>query len=254
MYKRMSKSKYTKKGRARKGRKNVRKSRVPRRVKGGVPEWASLTETREIGVLDSNAMYQSYNVSLSQFARARMVAQGYQQYRIKRIAFKVSPLLDTFSAGSNTSVPYLYYMIDRTKNLISANTVDVLQKVGAKPRRLDDKIVTFSYSPSVLTGTLDTSPPVGQGTSQFVQYKVAPWLNTRDTENLLVWNPDTTDHQGVKWMVESSTGTSIGYKMEMIVEFQFKKPSFACVFVEGTPPPVELEDLFNAQDAKTVSP
>lgn len=238
----MAKADYSKRKYVRKDRKVVPKTRVPRRVKGGVPEWASLTETKEIGVLDSNTMYQSYNVALSQFARARLVAQGYQQYRIKRIAFKVSPLLDTFQAGSNSSVPYLYYMIDRTKNLIAANTVDILQKVGAKPRRVDDKIITFSYSPSVLTGTLDTSPPVGQSTSQFVQYKVAPWLNTRDSENITVWNPDTTDHQGIKWMVETSTGTSIGYKMEMVVEFEFKKPAFPALYVEGTPPPVDIED------------
>lgn len=236
-------------------RRRILSNRVPRSVKkSGVPEWASLTETREMGVLDSNTMYQSYNVALSQFPRARTVAQGYQQYRIKRIAYKISPLLDTFQSGSNTSIPYLYYMVDRTKNLLAANTVDVLQKVGAKPRRVDDKIITFSYTPSVLTGTLDVNPPSGQTQTNFTQYKVGPWLNTRDSEIDSIWNPDTTDHQGIKWIVESSTGTSIGYKMEMIVEFEFKKPSYQCVFVEGAPPPVEITDLFLAQDAQLSKP
>lgn len=229
-----------------KGRKRGAAKRAPRRRniprgprKAGVSEWASLTETKPFALLNTGQMYQNYNVQLSSFPRASLVAKGYQLYRIKRIEFRISPLQDTF-AGAGTSIPYLYYMIDRVRNLQAANNVLPLKRTGAKPRRLDDKIVKFSYTPSVLTGNFDSQPPAGQGTTQFVSYKMAPWLNTRDSETIGAWNPDTTDHQGIVFIVENFGGATIAYKCEMVVEFQFKKPSFEVVPLEGAPAPLDL--------------
>lgn len=221
-------------------RGNRRIPRAPR--KAGVAEWASLTETKPFQLLNTGQMYQNYNVQLGSFPRASLVAKGYQLYRIKRVEFRISPLQDTF-AGAGTSIPYLYYMIDRVRNLQAANTVIPLKRAGAKPRRLDDKIVKFSYTPSVLSGNYDSQPPVGQSTTQFVSYKMAPWLNTRDSDTLGVWNPDTTDHQGIVFIVENSGGATIAYKCEMVVEFQFKKPSFEVTPTEGLPAPVDILDL-----------
>lgn len=232
---------YKKRGAAKKRVPPRRIPRAPRRAT--VAEWATLTENKPSTLLNANTMYQSYNLTLSQFARASAVAKGYQLYRIKRVMIKLSPLADTFIAGSGQQVPYLYYMIDRTKNLAAANTQTALKRCGAIPRRFDEKIVSFSYTPSVLQGNLDTNPPPQQSNNQFVSYKMAPWLNTRDSETLGVWNPDTTDHQGIVWYVENNGSTAIEYKCEMIVEFQFKKPSFEIVPSVEHPEPVEITEL-----------
>lgn len=240
-----SKTKRVYRKRAAKGKRMYRK-RV--NVNRGVPEKASLTEIINSAstTLSTNQAYQSYKISLALFPRASAVAKGYQLYRIKRATFKMSPLYDTFAEGGTTSVPYLYYMIDRTKNLISNNGLDVLKRMGAKPRRVDERVVSFSWSPSVLVGSLDVNPPVGQSTNQFTQYKISPWLNTRDSENLGVWNPDGTDHQGVVWYVETTTGQAIPYKMELQVEFEFKKPSFEVTPVVGNPDPIDVLDILSA--------
>lgn len=238
MAKKFNKRKY-----ARKGRKGARRTRIPRSVKGGVPEWASLTETKPYSNLPTNTVFNMYNLQLSNFPRAASVAQAYQLYRIKRVKYILSPLQDTFAAGSNTSVPYLYYMIDRTRNLSAVNNPQALKRLGCKPRRIDDKIITFSYRPSVLTASYDAIPPAGQTSNQYTQYKLTPWLATRDQETLSVWNPDTTDHQGIVFCVETSWGAVIQYKMEMMVEFEFKKPSINVTADPTLPPPVELDTV-----------
>lgn len=223
----------------------MRRPAVPRRSLG-VPDVASLSEVIPTSsqLLTTSQMYQSYRISLANFPRARTVAQGYQLFRIKKVTFKFSPLADTFQVGAatTTSVPYLYCMIDRTKNLVAANTVDTLKRLGAKPRRLDEKILEFSYKPSVLTATFDANPPAGQLQSQFTQYKVSPWLNTRDSESLITWNPDTTDHLGCVWYAENSGGQDIPYKVELVVEFEFKKPSYQVVTNLGEPTPIDVID------------
>lgn len=222
-------------------KKRAQRARVVRPVRRArtVAERASLSETKPFQLLNPNQIYTNYSIQLSSFPRASLVAKGYQLYRIKSVQWKISPLADTF-ANAGSSVPYLYYMVDRTKNLSMANTVVPLKRMGAKPRRLDDKIVSFSLRPSVLTGTLDTQPPAGQSTTQFTQYKISPWLNTRDSETIGVWNPDSTDHGGLVFIVENSGGAPVLYKCEMVVEFEFCKPSFEVIPSETAPAPLEL--------------
>lgn len=228
------------------GRKRAAR-RIPRAPKGanGVADRASLTEVRSFGLLSTNQMYSAYNIQLSQTARARTVAQGYQLYRIKKVSFKFSPLLDTFAAGAAvaTSVPYLYCMIDRTRNLQAANSSAALKTLGAIPRRLDEKVLMFSFKPSVLNAVFDSNPPSGQGQTQFAQYRVSPWLNTRDWEDPVIWKPDSTDHLGCVFYAESSSGQNITYKCEIQIEFEFKKPSYQLTPTVGEPEPIELESL-----------
>lgn len=225
------------------GRKGGKgRGRRPRRSQT-VAERASLSENKPLALLQTNQMYQSYNIQLADFPRAVAVAKAYQLYRIKSVRFILSPLADTFTAGGGTTVPYLYWMIDRTKNLVAANAAVALKRMGAKPIRIDDKKVTWSYKPSVLNAVYDSNPPVGQATSAFVEFKVSPWLNTRDSETIGVWNADTTDHQGCKFIVENAGGNNISYKLEYVVEFEFCKPSFEVLPTEGIPEPVDLVDV-----------
>lgn len=216
------------------------KRRIPRNPRT-VAERASLTETRSFTLLTSNQTYVQYAIQLSQHARAVNVAKSYQLYRIKNVKYILSPLADTFQAGGGTSVPYVYFQIDRTRDLANIRTAQEFKRLGCKPRRLDDKIVTFQWRPSVLNPTLDDA---ALNTGVFNQYKVTPWLRTRDeTGGLGIWNPDTTDHQGLVMFIENSGGADIQAKLEIVVEFEFMKPSFPTTITEGHPEPVELESL-----------
>lgn len=58
-----------------------------------------------------------------------------------------------------------------------------------------------------------------------------------------MWNPDTTDHMGLVFLAENSGGADIQYKVELVVEFEFQKPSVPTVLTETLPEPVELESL-----------
>lgn len=209
---------------ARKGGKRGGK----RTTKYEVRESASLTEVQApIPTPLANQNYSTYNISLASCTRAQDVAKGYQYYRIKRITYVIKPLSDTFNAqalapgGSSASVPYLYYMIDRTRLFQNGFTIDQLKAMGAKARRLDDKTLTFSYTPSVLTETFDPTANANGA----VQYKMMPWLPTKDINQLGIWNPNTTDHLGVVWRVEQVSGTPIGYQLERRVQLEFKKPA-----------------------------
>lgn len=235
----------TKKTRSYPRKKKVgRKTRVLRGIRRApVAEVASCKETQTFTLLNPNVVYNNYNTQLSSFNRAVTIAEGYQFYRIKKITYKFSPLSDTFQNGTGTTVPYLYFMMDRLRQLRSANTVDQVRLLGAKPRRMDDKIVTWSYTPSVLVGNYDALPPGGQLSTQFTQYKVSPWLSCRDWENNTTWVPDSTDHLGCIWVMENSGGLNVPYKCERIVEFEFKKPAYTLTPVQGAPDPIDVEDL-----------
>jgi len=223
------------------------KRRGVRRQRHNVPDVASLSETKGLSVLATNQMYQQYATQLVSFPRAVNVAKSYQLFRIKSIKYVVQPLSDTFIAtgasASGSTVPYLYYMIDRTKNLLTANTAQALKRAGAIPRRLDDKTISFSYRPSVLQAGLDVAGSPAVNNSVFTQYKISPWLNTRDLANTSQWYPDTTDHQGIKFIVENSGGLNIAYKLDMVIEFEFKKPSYEITASETMPAPIDLETV-----------
>jgi len=210
-----------------------------------VAERASLSETKGLSILQTNQMYQQYALQLANYPRAVNVAKAYQLYRIKSVKYIVQPLSDTFiatgPAASGSTVPYLYYMIDRTKNLLAANTAQALKRAGAKPRRVDERSISFGYKPSVLQANLDTQTPVS---SSYTSYKISPWLNTRDINSGVgVWNPDATDHQGIKFIVENSGGANIAYKMDIVIEFEFMKPSNDLTPSETMPTPIDLTEV-----------
>lgn len=214
-----------------------------------VPEQASMSCTRQFSLLTTNQSYRVYDVQLSQFLRAVNVAKSYQLYRIKNVKLLLSPLADTFIAGGGTTVPYAYFQVDRTRDLQNIRTSIEFKQLGCKPHRVDDKVVTFQWKPSVLNTTLDDA---GTNGGVFNQYKISPWIRTRDETGAPgVWNPDTTDHLGCVFLVENSAGANVDYKMEMVVEFEFCKPSYPTTITEGQPEPVDLSDI--SQDPPTPS-
>lgn len=232
-----SKKSSTKKyrGKRRVGGKRKRSSR-------NVPEKASMSVTRSYSMLSTNQSYRVYDIQLSQYARAVNTAKSFQLYRIKSAKLKLSPLYDTFTPGSGTStVPYVYFQVDRTRDLQNIRTAQEFKQLGCKPHRLDDNIVAFTWRPSVLNTTLDDA---GTGGGVFNQYKISPWIRCRDETGAPgIWNPDTTDHLGLVFLAENSQGNDLQFKAELIIEFEFCKPSYPTTITEGSPEPVALETL-----------
>jgi len=225
----------SKKGAAKRGKRRQYRS------KRTVAERASMTCTRSYNLLATNQTYRIQEIQLSQFARAVNTAKSYQLYRIKNVKIVVSPLADTFQAGSGVTVPYIYFQVDRTRELDNIRTAQEFRQLGCKPHRVDDKIVTFQWKPSVLNTTLDVA---ATGAGVFNQYKIAPWIRCRDESGGIgVWNPDTTDHQGLVMFCENSGGDGVQWKVELQVEFEFMKPSYPMTITETLPEPIDLETL-----------
>lgn len=185
----------------------------------GVADYAALSETFDITALTTNVMYQKRDFTLNGNPRAMAVAAAYQHYRIKSISMKFKPQLDTFIAGSGNVVPNLHYMIDKSGSIPTNSTLAALKSMGAKPVRFDDKNITRSWRPSVLTDTA-TAP----GVSGQSQYRITPWLSTNaNALNPGVFSPSSVDHLGIFWYIEQLAGNS-SYTIEVTLEFEFKKP------------------------------
>jgi len=171
-------------------------------------------------VFATGTVYRIRDITLDQFDAAVSIARAYQFYRIKHVALKFIPLFDTFTAGGGSTVPNLYYMIDKSGSIPTNITIPAMKKMGAKPIRFDDKQITRGWSPSVLTA--DTAAP---GVLQSSQYKISPWLSTNaNVLNPGAWVASTIDHLGCFFVVEQESGATANYRVELTVEFQFKKP------------------------------
>lgn len=215
-------------GKRRGGKRGMRKMRrrgfKPAR---NVPELASCSVNQWINqVTNANIVYNMRNISLQQFARAASIAQNYQHYRIKKVTLEFLPSQDTFApiAGAGTvQVPYLTYLIDKSGSVPTAVDGPTLRQMGAKPVRFDDKKITVSWRPSVLTETF------GQANAAS-QYRISPWLSTN--LNALqpgVFVPSDIDHLGIFWKVDRNGVLPAGvaeysYEVRITAEFQFKKP------------------------------
>lgn len=184
-----------------------------------VADYAGVSETFEITGLVANTMYQRRDFTLNGSPRAANVATAYQHYRIKKITMRFKPQIDTFIGGGGFQVPNLFYMVDKSGSIPTNSSLAALKSMGASPKRFDDKTITFSWRPSVLTDT--ASAP---GVSSQTQYKIAPWLSTN--ANALqpgIFAPSSVDHLGIFWYLEQG-GVATGYSVEVTIEYQFKKP------------------------------
>lgn len=208
---------------ARKGKKSYYRKSRPMRSLTGVPDMASLSETIDFGALNVGTSYSFNDVQLAQFTRAVQVAQGYQFFKIKSLCYKIQPLLDTFVSTGNTQVPYFYWMINRT-----ANGFPVLNKQwyldnGAKGIRMDDKMITIRYTPSIIVDSTEAAAP-GVG-NQANLPKRAPWLTTNRDAFAGVWNPSQVSHCGhFQSAFSEGSAVPITYRITLTAEFVFKKP------------------------------
>lgn len=170
------------------------------------------------------------DTSLDQFPRAVAIAEQYQHYRIRNIKLRIKSPYDTYINMGPTGTgayqkPYLYYMIDKSGTLSTSVTLENLKGMGARPRAMDEKSITVSWAPSVLTTTATSLAPTVQLPNQ---YKISPWLSTTDDVQSATFVPSSVSHLGIYWgafAALAGTEDPITYDVEVEVQFQFKKPN-----------------------------
>lgn len=225
--------------RAPRRRQYRRKAPMYRRMRGGhVLEKAGASYSTNSAPLFPNAsVYSFMNFALTGAStRVQSIASAYQFYRIKKVTWEVRPAYDTFQAaatGSPTSVPQLYWQIDRDAVFTPSTTLQTLKAAGCKPIRLDDKIIRKSFRPAVLQGV--ASQPGAEATAPVLvlgSKRISPWLPTNanayvDATQNEPWAASSIDHLGLLLAVDQDAGVNTSIPVAYVsftVEFEFKKP------------------------------
>jgi len=247
------------KKRAPRRRRAVRR-RMPmyRKIRGGhIREMASAQySSLSAPMLPNASVYAFRNFSLSGAGeRVQSIAQAYQFYRITRVTWEVRPAYDTFAAsssGSPTSVPQLYWCMDKEGSFTGNTTLQTLKSAGCKPLRLDDKIIRKSFKPAVLQavalapGSQADDPSLVLGSK-----RISPWLPTNANAYVTQsppapWDVSTVDHLGLLLAIDQDVGvntSSPAAYVSFTVEFEFKKPLDINPLGEGNLTEVKLETL-----------
>jgi len=198
-------------------------------------ETAACKETHQFALLTNNTAYFDYEVSLARFGRAASIGANFREFRITKVEYIFKPKSDTFIAGTNSTIPTLLYVIDKTGSMRDFNTPEELRRAGARPIRFDDKQITTRYKPAVLQYARDENG----GTNLWAKPLVSPWLSCNrfnDDAPLVNAAPSSIDHLGIVWMVEQTNSPPdplAGYEVEMVAHFQFRKPTW----LRAIPPP-----------------
>lgn len=243
--------------RAPRRRQYRRKAPMYRRMRGHIVEKAAAQYSTNSAPLFSNAsVYSFMNFALSAAStRVQAIAKAYQFYRIKRVTWEVRPAYDTFTASSTTagsSVPQLYWRVDRDAVFTPATTLQTLKASGCKPIRLDDKIIRKSFKPSVLQAVADAAGPEANAPSLVLGSKrISPWLPTNANNYVQAaqnepWAPSSIDHLGLLLAVDQDVGVNatnpVAY-VSFTVEFEFNKPLDSSSIGDVSITEVKLETL-----------
>lgn len=193
------------------------------------PEKASMSEVRTMTASNVNQIYSLLNTKLADFPRATAVGQNYAQFRITNIKLRVKSPYDSYintgpAALGSYQKPYFYYMLDKTGSIPTNITLEGLKGMGAKPIALDEKQITISWAPTVLSA-VGTS---GAGNlSTLTKPRAMQWLATDNTPENATFSASQVEHFGVYWGAFASlqgVSNPITYDVECEVQFQFKKP------------------------------
>jgi len=221
-----------------KGRKSQqklqrRRGRSSNAVTGG-PDTARVTETYELPVTNINQPEEYVFEGIPVGTRAANVAPNFGLYRIARVTYTYKPLYDTYIPANNpaplanfiTTVPNLYWKMNRYGDAPAAFDADFLREQGAKAKRLDDKAVVISYKPNILladAGAVAAGLNGGSG-----QVKMTPWLSTDQQVGDNAFQLSRTQHYGHIMFVEADTvNTSTNppvCRVEVKVVWEFKNP------------------------------
>lgn len=208
--------------RAPKTKKPLRKMR-PRRKQVSRNEFATMKETHTFSTLDANTAYRDYQCSLARFGRASILGKAYREFRITKVEYIFKANVDTYQGGGNSIVPNLFTCIDKTGSMGNVLTAEQFRRVGARPRRFDDKNISVSYRPAVLQYAYDLS----NGTNSWAAPKISPWLSCDkfNDQGTTPWAASSIDHLGLVWILDQPGGIeTVQYHVEMIAHFQFRKP------------------------------
>jgi len=213
---------------ARKGKKMFRKRggglRNANRVGG--PNTCKVIETIPAVAIPNNTPILVNKLGITG-PRASAIAKEFGLYRIARISFTYRPIYDTYSPGivspgsTPAAVPHLYWKINRYGDIPAGFNGDYMRALGAKPFRLDDKSVKFSYKPNIL---YQQNNSAGATTSAV---KMTPWLSTDDTPADNNFTLSTALHYGHSLFVEgAAAGATTGTValMDVQVVYEFKNP------------------------------
>lgn len=164
---------------------------------------------------------QVYSVvqNLVNLVSSKAIAQQYQYYRFTSVRMRIKPNYDTFVApgapGGQPSLPYLYFLFDKSGSLGSLSAPQ-FEQAGAVPQRVDDKTILRSWKPSVL---LNTGQGAGVETGMF---KVSPWLPTFDPTGV---NLNNVTHYGAVFYISKMNATDAStYDIDITTTVQFRKP------------------------------
>ena len=159
------------------------------------------------------------------FSRATDIADNFQEYRITKLEYKYTPLYDTFQDSSGNTGITLPTLYQKRQVYPSPATFGLpyMVSLGAKPVRLDDKIVKFSYTPNVIIAPIN----IQQATTSYLNKPVyKPWLSTH-WQNGSNADMDQTPHQGHALYIYQKTTAGVNAPVcsyEVVAHFEFRKP------------------------------
>lgn len=217
--------------------------------RAGSTDFASCVDT--LGVIDvsANTPYALQNIALTNSARAKTIAQGFQFYRISKVEVIWKPVVDTFSG--TMSVPTLYYMVDKSNTFPSNTDLASIKQAGAKPHTLNELMYKMSFRPAVQITSSDSPAGAAPVTETAGVVKTSPWITTNANAGTFgsggLWAPNSVDHRGLVFAVEQRiSGATQVATAEVRIHYQFKK---AIWFPTATDSTVNVIDL----DTMTVS-
>lgn len=180
---------------------------------------ATVSETSTL-VLTTNTYQKFSDIELVQFPRASTVAEAYQSFRIKYVEMVVRPLWDTFAQSGTQQIPTLYKMIDRSGTLPTTGTLAMLQNVGCKPVRFDDKQIVIRYKPGVILAT-------GSGlTTVNTKPLISPILSTDANAGIGGWAASRVPHHGIAMYLDAQGTQAYQVTIDVTVHFEFFKPAW----------------------------
>lgn len=196
---------------------------MPRKMFSANTNTASVKEAYQVTIADGAVTFLR-NIQLADaiYDRAQAVAAAYQQFRISYVKLTFRPSADTFPAVAGNIIPQLYFMYDKVNAIPTNATADTFFSMGARPRRMDDKNLVYTWKPTALTADY-TAPGVVTAS----QLKVSPWLSTNANSGLGagVWAPSSVDHLGCAFYVTKiNPADTLQYAVDVEVVFQFRKP------------------------------
>jgi len=207
---------------ARKGRRAVKRN--PNSIGG--PNTCQVVETVPTAQVNLNTPVLFVKAGITG-TRAPVIAQQFGLYRIAKVIYTHRPLNDTFAAGLPgvgsfaVQVPTLYWKMNRYGDQPAGVNGDYMRALGAKPIRLDDKNVSFSYRPNILQVQNNA---VGNNAASI---KISPWLSTDDLPQDGNFTLSTAEHYGHTLFVEAAgAGAANGpvCNLDIKVIYEFKNP------------------------------